>query len=349
MTRVGSPEIREKVREKVREIESRLQVVDGAERSALHWFIPALRELTKSYSSGAYSLASALEGPCLEFLILDGGTRLTRPRESIDNWLHEHRRGFGAFDPRTPEPSQRNKVLVTPAPSQVVNGCKPRWMPNTAVEALEYSIDSHYRRVDWDRPTARVLICDGPRLLAYIGITEETRFTSTQLQILRALVSPLQRRLLLERRLHEARFAAIALEATLGAVPAAAAIVRRGIVQYTNAVGRAWFAAHPASESFAHGWDVTRLAHDDSYLVVRRHASRDIEPRVVSAARRWTLTPRQHEVLGLLARGATNLRIAGELGCAEATVEIHVSRILARADVATRAELIAEVWSIGPG
>jgi DNA-binding NarL/FixJ family response regulator len=44
-------------------------------------------------------------------------------------------------------------------------------------------------------------------------------------------------------------------------------------------------------------------------------------------------------------RGASNQRIAGELACALHTVEVHVSRILAKADVASRTELIAQIVS----
>ena len=76
-------------------------------------------------------------------------------------------------------------------------------------------------------------------------------------------------------------------------------------------------------------------------LCIYRGETPGLEPRVIAAAAHWGLTARQSEVLALLARGHTNARIASELGCAEGTVEIHVSRILDRAQVESRAALIA--------
>lgn len=48
------------------------------------------------------------------------------------------------------------------------------------------------------------------------------------------------------------------------------------------------------------------------------------------------LTPREVDVLKLLARGLTNLEIAQELGISERTVGVHVSHILAKLHLANR-------------
>jgi ATP/maltotriose-dependent transcriptional regulator MalT len=50
------------------------------------------------------------------------------------------------------------------------------------------------------------------------------------------------------------------------------------------------------------------------------------------------LTPRERQVLELVARGATNREIGSELFMAEKTASVHVSRILAKLDVRTRTE-----------
>ncbi|MQA75176.1 MAG: AAA family ATPase [Solirubrobacterales bacterium] len=53
------------------------------------------------------------------------------------------------------------------------------------------------------------------------------------------------------------------------------------------------------------------------------------------------LTPRERQVLGLLASGATNREIAGQLYMAEKTASVHVSRILSKLDVRSRTEAAA--------
>jgi DNA-binding CsgD family transcriptional regulator len=53
------------------------------------------------------------------------------------------------------------------------------------------------------------------------------------------------------------------------------------------------------------------------------------------------LTPREREVLDLLATGATNKAIAGSLFITEKTASVHVSNLLAKLDVANRGEAAA--------
>lgn len=60
------------------------------------------------------------------------------------------------------------------------------------------------------------------------------------------------------------------------------------------------------------------------------------EPR--DAARDTGLTPREHEVLALLARGLTNRLIARQLDVTEKTVKTHVSHVLAKLGVTDRTQ-----------
>ena len=53
------------------------------------------------------------------------------------------------------------------------------------------------------------------------------------------------------------------------------------------------------------------------------------------------LTPREREVLGLIAQGATNRQIGASLFMAEKTASVHVSRILAKLGVASRTQAAA--------
>ena len=84
----------------------------------------------------------------------------------------------------------------------------------------------------------------------------------------------------------------------------------------------------------AHGVGALRL------VIVQEEALR-AEHAAHAVALRHGLTPREAQVLAQLARGASNLRIAHVMGCAERTVEVHVTRLLAKLECATRAEAIA--------
>ena len=57
------------------------------------------------------------------------------------------------------------------------------------------------------------------------------------------------------------------------------------------------------------------------------------------------LTPRQGEVLERVAQGLTNKEIAQQLGTAENTIELHVTRILRKAGASSRAQLLAKLWA----
>ncbi|GAA5082906.1 response regulator transcription factor [Nocardia iowensis] len=62
-------------------------------------------------------------------------------------------------------------------------------------------------------------------------------------------------------------------------------------------------------------------------------------PRTGAARQRIDrLTPRERDVLALLAEGATNADIAAALGMRESTVKAHVSRILTALDVTNRVQ-----------
>jgi DNA-binding NarL/FixJ family response regulator len=56
------------------------------------------------------------------------------------------------------------------------------------------------------------------------------------------------------------------------------------------------------------------------------------------------LTRREHEVLGLLSHGLSNLEIGGRLFISPKTVEHHVGRILSKLGLRSRAEAVA--WAL---
>jgi DNA-binding NarL/FixJ family response regulator len=59
------------------------------------------------------------------------------------------------------------------------------------------------------------------------------------------------------------------------------------------------------------------------------------------------LTPREREVLALIAQGATNRQIGAALFMAEKTASVHVSRILAKLGVSRRTEAAAVAHRLG--
>ena len=59
------------------------------------------------------------------------------------------------------------------------------------------------------------------------------------------------------------------------------------------------------------------------------------------------LTPREREVLGLLAEGLTNRAIAERLGISEHTAKFHVNAILGKLGVETRTEAVGEAARLG--
>jgi DNA-binding NarL/FixJ family response regulator len=72
-----------------------------------------------------------------------------------------------------------------------------------------------------------------------------------------------------------------------------------------------------------------------------------VAPSARDAARLELLTEREHDVLRLMARGATNAEIAASLFVAEATVKTHVGSIFTKLGVRDRAAAIVFAYDHG--
>ena len=73
----------------------------------------------------------------------------------------------------------------------------------------------------------------------------------------------------------------------------------------------------------------------------------NVRPRLAEAARVEALTEREHDVVRLMARGATNSEIAATLFVSEPTVKSHVGAIFAKLGVRDRAAAIVFAYDHG--
>jgi DNA-binding CsgD family transcriptional regulator len=112
-----------------------------------------------------------------------------------------------------------------------------------------------------------------------------------------------------------------------GGEPEAAAAAARSALAVARRIGAAW------------------LVGELEGLAARARLDLDADPRRADAAPPpddpFGLTPRERQVLALVAEGATNREIGSRLYMAEKTASVHVSRILAKLDVRTRTQAAA--------
>jgi DNA-binding NarL/FixJ family response regulator len=98
---------------------------------------------------------------------------------------------------------------------------------------------------------------------------------------------------------------------------------------------------------------VHTIAAGDSLLspsVTRRVIDRMAQqptPDLADRARLETLTPREHDVLELIARGLSNREIAAALVVEESTVRTHVKRILMKLNLRDRVQAVILAYETG--
>jgi DNA-binding NarL/FixJ family response regulator len=92
------------------------------------------------------------------------------------------------------------------------------------------------------------------------------------------------------------------------------------------------------------------LAPSITRRLVERFARPEASPSAVTASSERelaTLTPRELDVLKLVARGLSNAEIAAELILSEATVKTHVARILSKLDLRDRVQAVVLAYELG--
>jgi FixJ family two-component response regulator len=82
---------------------------------------------------------------------------------------------------------------------------------------------------------------------------------------------------------------------------------------------------------------------------IERDRNRRQDEKIVSSARALfeTLTPREREILALVAAGLMNKQIAAEIGIAEITVKIHRGRIMKKMGTRSLADLVRITEMLG--
>ncbi|MGM1079176.1 response regulator [Streptomyces sp. H28] len=115
----------------------------------------------------------------------------------------------------------------------------------------------------------------------------------------------------------------------------------------------------PAIEAGATGYLLKDAPREELFAAVRAAAegrtvlSPAVASRLVSAVRAprpadgGTLSAREREVLGLVARGTSNREIARELFISEATVKTHLTHLYAKLGVRDRAAAVAAAYDRG--
>jgi len=88
------------------------------------------------------------------------------------------------------------------------------------------------------------------------------------------------------------------------------------------------------------------LAPSVTKRLIAEYAKRPRATRPAATALN-ALTPRETEVLRLIARGLSNTEIAGSLVVAEQTVKTHVGRILSKLDLRDRAQAVILAYESG--
>jgi DNA-binding CsgD family transcriptional regulator len=331
------------------DVATALGTVAEGDPPPLEAVVPPLQRLLGADEVAAVGIE--VEGDAASVTFVHGTPGVSRGRAAVEALIASHPRSFGAFDPARPEPRQRNTAVLR---SDLVRWFGPDVVrPPTRAALAACGIDG-----EWD--LVRALVCEGTSVRAWLGAFRRgPPFGERDRDALQAIVAVLEPRLALERRLGALPITFAALDAALEAVGAPCFVLRGpGRVVCANAAARALLDTQPrdladrlraaAAGRPARGWVVQRLASRgvvECLLVTLPVTAEAARLRARAAARRWGFTPRQAEVLALAAAGQCNKGIAAALGCAERTVELHVSACLEKACCENRTQLVAKVWT----
>ena len=238
------------------DLRARLDLVEPGV-DVLPALVEALREALRAERSLAYGVDIGPERYQLSFLNHSGFSLEPRvAHATLDGFVGARRDPWGYFNPANPQPSQRNRELHFHAPGMEAPApAPPRDDRFTLWKTLGVPMEEQARLQAHVRASVggflqeyglarmmflRVLVCEGPALLGWVGAMRSEPFNPRELNLLRELIPSLQRRLALDARLREGGMLHAALEAALEALGQAAYVVTStGRVAFANSLGRA--------------------------------------------------------------------------------------------------------------
>jgi DNA-binding CsgD family transcriptional regulator len=305
--------------------------------------LEAIAELLRLDRAVSYSVA-----------LVDGRSRIDAAQafhaehfiDRFDEFLASAPRRFASYDPARPEASQRNRALS-------LRDLGP-------IAANSVLMRELYPQLGIDRvPQLRLLVCEGPALLGWVGGWRDAEFSAEESRALEALVPALRRRLRVESWSGREGFHLEAVRVAMDSIGAPAFLTRiegapvhanaraRELLDQDGAATRARLArAVGGREPAVQVSPIVAPGVPKHFLVVLPPEVADAEPRVAAAAAHWSLTPRQAEVLALVVRGEANKTIASTLGCSVRTVEVHLTALFEKAQCGSRSELGARFWQL---
>lgn len=256
-------------------------------------------------------------------------------------------RRYAWYDPTSPEPAQRNRLV-----DALDLSSEEEFAESRVYREVLAPIGLHRHR------QPRALLCEGPSLLAWFGAFHETKLSRDQRRLMRRLMHVVRRRLRVERLLVDAPRRAAAIEVSLEHLGAPAFLIgARGRMLEASASGRALLERR--------GREVGRALQDRvmgrpptlpfeliplsaagsarywlATLPARTPVAR-VSSTIGATATRWRLTQRQAAVLEKLVTGSSTAAIATALGISVRAVELHLTAMFDRAGVESRAALVA--------
>ncbi len=294
--------------------------------------------------AGANRVAPAGDGWDFESLALAGPGWAPDAVPAFRRFAQSSGDFWAVYDPLRPQASQRNVVVRHDREAIAELAVYQKLYPRVGLGGLH---------------EMRMLVCEGPMLLSWVGAWSESPFDARAAWMLEGVGRAARRALRMSRALPSG-VAWTGFEAALDALDVEVFVVDgTGRVDFANRAGALRLAsdrravvkeltASVAPRSAERPFDLhpLRLSGAAPLFLAMRSAvpGRALEARLEHARQRWALTKRQVEVLSLLARGDANKDIATKLSCRPRTVELHVAALLGKAKVESRLQLVAALW-----